>query len=76
MPFSWIEGVELVKDMYIDVTCAKTPVGISSDFPNTKGLHLESSFKLIPFALVVDERTKYMQKEIPEYVICRQYSSR
>ena len=61
-----IKYIDIIKDMYDGVvTNVRTCGGITSDFSITIGLHQVSVLSLFLFVIVMDERTRIIQDEIP-----------
>ena len=58
--------VDVIRDMYEGaVTAIRSPVGETSEFPITVGLHQGSALSPYLFALVMDELTRELQENIP-----------
>ncbi|KAI8523158.1 hypothetical protein RHMOL_Rhmol13G0051900 [Rhododendron molle] len=58
--------IEVIRDMHDGaVTTIRSPVGETSEFPITVGLHQGSALSPYLFALVMDELTRQFQEDIP-----------
>jgi hypothetical protein len=58
--------IDVIRDMYDGaVTTIRSPVGETSEFPITVGLHQGSALSPYLFALVMDELTRQFQEDIP-----------